>query len=150
MGKRGPQPTPTNLRVLRGGKRKLNKDEPVPTASDVSPPDWLREEAVEVWNRLAPDLKRKKILTAWDVDAFAVFCDAVVQHREATKFVTNAGVMVRGRKEAAVKNPALQVVRDSAQVIRAFAQEFGLTPSARSSIKMPNDAGDDEADRLLS
>ena len=150
MGKRGPRPTPTNLRVIRGDKRKPNKDEPVPPSGDVRPPDWLRPEAVEVWNRLAPDLIRKKLLTPWDVDAFAVLCNAIIQHQEATKFVTNAGVMVRGRKEAVVKNPAVQLVRDSAQIIRAYAQEFGLTPSARSSIKMPNEPGDDEADRLLS
>ncbi|MGH3834697.1 MAG: P27 family phage terminase small subunit [Pseudonocardiaceae bacterium] len=34
-----------------------------------------------------------------------------------------------------VRNPALQIQRDAAQTIRAFAQEFGLTPSARSSVR---------------
>jgi phage terminase small subunit len=39
----------------------------------------------------------------------------------------------------------LQVQRDSAQVIRAFAHEFGLTPSARARIevKTDQDAGQD-------
>jgi hypothetical protein len=39
----------------------------------------------------------------------------------------------RGMHGNLVKNPALQVQRDSAQLIRQFAQEFGLTPSCAST-----------------
>ena len=43
-----------------------------------------------------------------------------------------------------VKNPLHQIVRDNADLIRAFARELGFTPSARSAltaIKEP-DEGD--------
>jgi phage terminase small subunit len=48
------------------------------------------------------------------------------------------------------KHPALQIVRDQAQIVRAFAQEFGLTPSARSGIELPKGEPFDDARGLLS
>lgn len=149
MGKRGPRPTPTELRVVRGDRPdRINHDTPTPPSSDVIRPDWLSDQAAEVWDRLAPDLQRKGLLTSWDVDSFAVLCDAIVQYRAASKLVTQAGVMIKGRKDAVVKNPAMQLVRDSSQTIRAFAQEFGMTPSARSEITSPSRRGS-HADDLL-
>lgn len=137
MGKAGPRPKPTNLRVLHGDRKdRINTNEPVPPSKRVAMPAHLSPGAKSVWKRLAPELARKGLLTAWDRDVFAVFCEAVVHHREACE-LARRGVLVKGQKGEAVKNPALQIVRDSAQTIRAFAQEFGLSPSARSGITMP-------------
>ncbi len=122
----------------------------MPSTGEVKPPEWLRPEAVEVWERLAPDLVRKGLLTPWDVDTFAILCDAIVQYKEASAFVAKSSVLIRGRKDALVKNPAMQLERDLAQLVRAYSHEFGLTPSARAAIKTPEQPGDDEADRLLS
>ena len=36
-----------------------------------------------------------------------------------------------------VKNPALQVARDSAGVIRSYGSEFGLTPYTRMQLGLP-------------
>src|ERR687895_2396251 len=119
MGKRRPAPKPTNLRILHGEKRyRINQSEPKPPVQSVDCPEHLSDEAKEVWNRLAPDLRRKGLLTTWDSDAFAVYCEAVIQHRRASSLVESGGILVKS-----VKNPALQVVRDMAQTIRAYAQE---------------------------
>lgn len=151
MGKRGPTSKPTNLRVLHGDRKdRINTNEPVPSVEEVVCPDWLQPEAQDVWDRLAPDLEAKGLLTSWDVDTFAVLCDAIVQYRQASRLVTAGGVLVKGRRDAAVKNPAMQIVRDTAQTIRAYAQEFGLTPSARSSISLPNPGNGLGAERQLS
>jgi P27 family predicted phage terminase small subunit len=47
-----------------------------------------------------------------------------------------------------VKNPWLQIQKESAAIVRAFASEFGLTPSSRTriSVKPPDD---DDLARLL-
>ena len=46
--------------------------------------------------------------------------------------------MVPGQKSGTrVKNPAIQIVRDSAGVIRAYGSEFGLTPYTRMQLGLP-------------
>jgi len=153
MGKRGPAPAPTKLKIIKGEKSsRINKNEPKPTPPLEAPEplDWLSEGARDVWLAIVPELHAKGLFTTWDVEPFAVFCEAVVHHREACRTVDGSAILVRGDKGNFVKNPALQIVRDSAQTIRAFAQEFGLTPSARSGIQLPPTAEYDEARRLLS
>jgi P27 family predicted phage terminase small subunit len=49
-------------------------------------------------------------------------------------------ILVKGLHGNLVRNPALQIQRDTAQTIRSFAQEFGLSPSARTAIRS-RDAG---------
>ena len=126
----GRPPTPAALRVLKGDRaaRVALENEPQPEPSDVpKPPGWLPVDAKRVWRRLAPELHAQAVLTTWDTDALAVYCTAVIHHREACLRVAEEGVMV-----GAVKNPALQVARDCSSIIRAFATEFGLTPIARA------------------
>jgi P27 family predicted phage terminase small subunit len=93
---------------------------------------------------MAPELHRRGLLTEWDREAFIVLCEAVAQHKQACELVSGTNVLIKGYRSQLVKNPALQVVRDTSQTIRAYAQEFGLTPSARSSISIEgaNDAAD--------
>jgi P27 family predicted phage terminase small subunit len=152
MGKHGPPPAPTSLKLLKGEKKsRITKNEPKPSAprTPLVPP-WLSPEAKVVWRSLAADMFKKSVLTNWDREAFAVFCEAVVHHRKACERIDGSAILVRGDKGKMVKNPALQVARDTAQTIRAFAQEFGLTPSSRSGIELPPTADFDEARRLLS
>jgi P27 family predicted phage terminase small subunit len=132
------RPRPTPLKVIEGnpGKRSLNRREPVPDPTLPACPEWLSPEGAQVWERLAPQLHARKVLSDWDAECFAVFCDAVVQHRRARELI-GAALLVKGRRDGLVTNPAWRIYRDSAALIRSFAQEFGLTPSARSGIELP-------------
>lgn len=162
MGKRGPRSKPTALKVLDGARPdRINTSEPVPGQGDVKPPTWLvelanisqpagGETALDVWNRLAPDLVDKGVLTPWDVDAFAVWCDAVVRHREAVAEITQHGVMVIGQKGERVKNPAVQIARDYADTMTRIGARFGLTPSDRADLKIERGEQHGGAERFLS
>jgi P27 family predicted phage terminase small subunit len=55
-------------------------------------------------------------------------------------------VLVEGRRDGLVSNPAVRVQRDSAQLIRQLASELGLTPSSRSRLTVQEDDGDDFLD----
>jgi P27 family predicted phage terminase small subunit len=153
VGKRGPAPTPTRLRVLKGDRpHRINGQEPAPPTSLVEPPASLSEAALVEWNRYAPSLIKAGLLTLWDAPTFAMLCTAIVMHRDAAAKVDGLGeggaslILVMGPNGQTVKNPALQVVRDQALLVRALAQEFGMTPSARSALKLgvsKSDAGED-------
>lgn len=155
MGARGPKPAPTALKVLRGDRpSRINRGEPVPGEGDVVRPGWLAgvSGARAVWDRLAPDLQRRGVLTAWDVDAFAAFCVAVVRHRAAVELVERDGLMIDGARGGRVRNPAVQMERDYADQVKSGAARFGLTPADRSSVKAAPAAPADPrgAERFLS
>lgn len=148
MGKRGPAKTPTALAVIRGETRpsRVNLNAPDPPATVATPPEYLDLDALGVWHRLAPSLIARGVLTPWDADAFAAYCTAVVHHRRAVLEVNKGGVMVgSGRNRA--KHPALQVARDQAALMVTIGGRFGLTPSDRSGIHLPD--GDTSGDGLL-
>lgn len=138
MGKRGPRSRPTALKLLHGESRpgRLNDDEPAPRPNGPVKPAGLSDEVSEVWDRVVAELAGMDLAFNADVDAIRCYCEAVVQHARACEVLAKTSVLVRGQMPGStVRNPALQIQRDQAALIRAFAQELGLTPSARTSIR---------------
>lgn len=137
MGKRGPAGKPTALRLLDGDhhKSRFNPDEPVPDSALPECPAVASEEVRAVWDYTVRELDAMGLAFAADRDALVCYCEAVVTHRRACAVMAKSAILIKGLHGGMVRNPALQIQRDSAAAIRAFAQEFGLTPSARSSIR---------------
>jgi P27 family predicted phage terminase small subunit len=75
------------------------------------------------------------VITAADHDALRCYCEAVARYEQAARLLVSSGPLVRGaRSGELVKNPLHQIVRDNADLIRLYARELGLTPSARSGL----------------
>lgn len=158
MGRRGPAKTPTELALVRGERKdRINTDEPKPSKLEVAPPDWLDEEALEVWDQLAPDLKAKGVLTSWDVEAFASWCDVVVRRRSAVEHLRSQGEVIElpvynkngemtGTRMA--KNPWTFVLNEADAQMQKYAARFGLTPSDRASLSIGGDRRDADDDLL--
>jgi P27 family predicted phage terminase small subunit len=147
MGKRGPAQRPTALKLLHGERHldRINTDEPVPRDALPEEPDDLAEEVAQVWRKVIKELATMGLAFASDTPSIVAYCEAVAVHRRASWAVHEYGVLIQGRGADAgrlVRNPAVQQQRDAAMTLLRFAQEFGLTPSARASIK----AGDAGAD----
>jgi P27 family predicted phage terminase small subunit len=151
MSKRGARPKPTALRILHGDRRdRINTREPrVPTPSK-TPPVFadMTKAGKDVWRRLAPKLHRVGVLTEVDRDAFRGYCEAVARRDQAAPLLA-AGLLIRGRDGNLVTNPAWRIYRDADAAVRKWASEFGLTPSSRSSITMPDEGSEDDLARLL-
>jgi P27 family predicted phage terminase small subunit len=145
MGKRGPAPTPTKLKLLRGnpGRRPI-RDEPQPTGLPVLP-EGMSTAARAVWDRIIRDYEATGVLTGVDADALRVYCEAVVRYEHAAQLLEKSGPLVKGAERRGgelVKNPLHQIVRDNAELVRAFARELGFTPSARSALSEVKPKGD--------
>jgi P27 family predicted phage terminase small subunit len=69
-----------------------------------------------------------------------------VNYQKATEVVDQDGILVEGRRDGLVSNPAVRIQRDAATLIRMLASELGLTPSSRSRLSAGND---DAADNIL-
>lgn len=158
MGKRGPVKRPTHLAVLHGERKdRVNADEPVAPTGLPDPPDEMADDVRDVWDYTLTQLSTMKLATPADRDLLRAYCEAVVTHRKASALIAASNVLIRAQSRTPgqasyVKNPAVQIQRDAAMVMRALAREFGLTPSARSDIHMNagGNSGDGDPARLLS
>ena len=138
MGGRGRTPRPTHLKALEGVKEyRLNRDEPIPSEGQVVPPVPLPSDAQAVWNRLAPDMVDRRVLTAWDVDMFSVFCRSVALFSRAAAEVERSGLFVNGSvKNTQVVSPNVRVMVMTADMMRSIGQRFGLTPGDRATLRI--------------
>src|SRR5215471_19294 len=151
MGKRGPAPTPTRLRVLRGETKpsRVNRNEPQPRAALPQPPPNADELTLVEWHRVVAELDHMGLGFAADQDAIYAYVCAVIEHRRATKLIANTGILLNSDGRA-VRNPAVLVARDSAAILLRFARELGLTPSARVNFAGTQAEEPDASARLLS
>ncbi len=144
MGRRGPPPKPTALKLLAGnpGKRPLNTREPRPAKTAPRCPGWLGAEAKAVWKRLVPDLRRMGVLTVVDGEALASFCQTYVRWREAEDFLDKHGSVYpirdeRGQVRCMQQFPQVSIARNLILILKSFYGEFGMTPAARTRIELP-------------
>jgi P27 family predicted phage terminase small subunit len=87
-----------------------------------------------------------KVLTVVDADALAAYCHTYVRWRDAEDFLSKHGMVYpirddQGRVKCMQQWPQVSIARNLLLVLRAYQQEFGLTPAARARIVI---AGEDE------
>jgi P27 family predicted phage terminase small subunit len=141
------------LKLVEGnrGKRALNQQEPDPDyLQDLTPPAWLPDGAKVVWDQLAPQLTRSKLLTVVDVHALEMGCVAIANYRMATeqagaRLVINVakdgGEIAQDDDEPGATaarggalNPWLIIQSMAYKQAMAVLREFGATPAARSRV----------------
>jgi P27 family predicted phage terminase small subunit len=140
MGKRGPKPQPTALRLLRGnpGKRPLNEAEPKFDLTNTRPPKGLSKEGRKKWRDLVGRLVKKGLFTDADRDLLHNYVIAHERWYEAERRIsiagptaehtdTNGNIVMRRR-------PEVDISRIYQTQMYKIASEFGMSPSSRSRI----------------
>ena len=154
MATRGRKPKPTALKVLEGnpGKRPLNKNEPQPERKAPRCPSWLEPEAKKEWKRMAKTLEAIGVLTQVDKAAFAGYCQAYARWREAEEFLSKHGTIFKTPSGYIQQVPQVAIARNYLQIMKDFCSEFGLTPAARTRIRVDTESAtsDDPMETLLS
>lgn len=149
MTKPGRKPLPTNVKKLRGTLRKdrTNPAEPKVRAGTPRPPKWLTGDARAEWRRIVPQLARAGLLTTLDRAVLVGYCTAWGDLCEATRVVQEQGTTYVSPRGMLVLHPELRRIEKARAALRAFAAEFGLSPSARSRVGAnPPPAEGDQAD----
>ncbi len=141
MGKRGPRPTPTKLKLLRGnpGRRSINHSASEPPADGITMPPHLGPIAAQRWDQLLPMLQAVKVMTRADVEALARYCDTYewwlavrekLKREGDTYPILNDG----GQVKYVAQRPEVSIAHKLSQQLRQLEQDFGLNPSARSGL----------------
>ena len=141
MGKRGPRPEPTIIKIAKGnpGKRALNQSEPKPPSDDIKPPSWVTGVSLEKWEEVVPKLVGMGVMTNADIDTIVRYC---TMHEGYVKYLDQVrrglDVLVIRDDKGKVKymqiTPAATMLSKLSASMLRIEQEFGLTPSSRSGI----------------
>jgi P27 family predicted phage terminase small subunit len=157
-GSGGNNRRPNHLKVLEGAEEaRINRHEPIPAAVDsLAPPVKLSDSEQAVWDRLVPDLVAKKVMTAWDSDAFVSVCRAVALREECWRRMHDPadpdyGLTAQGSAGGVIPNPLFRILARCNDDLARFGSRFGLTPADRAALKIEPDEGPSAgAERLLS
>lgn len=151
MGRRGPPPKPTHLRLVEGDPgRKLSsrKHEPQPRRRAPRCPQWLSEEARKAWREIVPELQRIGVLTVIDGQALVRYCVAHARWVEAEEWIEENGLQVEIRTKKGTiaygEAPYVGIADKYGKVANRLATEFGLTPASRTRIHAPPPSDDDD------
>jgi P27 family predicted phage terminase small subunit len=140
---RGTKPMPAQLKLLRGnpGKRPISEGLRPEQAADVpDPPVFITGYAADEWWCVATELHRLGVLSKVDSSTLAAYCFAYAQWRDAVELLAGMqndparGMVIRSQYGGAVENPLIAIARRAAHDMIRYANEFGLTPAARSRI----------------
>lgn len=144
MAPRGRKPTPTHLKLIKGnpGRRALNELEAKPNLELPTPPPELTDDAKVEWGRISEELYRVGLLSKIDRGALAACCQAygrammaerALARMAAADPVTN-GLLIKTTNGNAIQNPLIGTARRAWADYVRYANEFGMTPSARSRV----------------
>jgi len=144
MGERGPLPVPYARRrnTRRGAGRHVDVLAP-------EMPPGLSDEGQAEWQRIVPELEAMGLLTTVDRGVLVRYCQAWADWVTANERLAASGMLIRGRRDALVRNPLWLLRNDAEAVLSDLGKQLGLTPAARlrQDIKhdMPEEEGDDTA-----
>lgn len=144
--KPGPKPKPTADKEMRGnpGKRSLNANEPRPPVARPSAPLWLSDAAKLVWAEYVDQLADVGLMTYLDVGALAAYCVTYARWQEAEQALRRMGAndpathgyVIKTSNKNFIQNPLLNVANAARDSWLKLAEQFGMTPSARSRLEV--------------
>lgn len=148
---RGRKPKPTAKKKLEGnpGKRQLNKREPKPKVSANITPAQIDAGMRSFTDLYLPQLQAMQIFTDADLAAFELMSVHYAMAWRAAEIVQSQGIVLTDKFGQLHKHPALQILRDNSALFKAYAAEFGMTPSARSRIQVPLPVAADQLEMEL-
>lgn len=152
MSERGPSPTPTALKVIRGnpGKRPLNDAEPQPIEGPPPMPAMSAEMQAE-WDYITGQLQRmgRGMLRQSDQALLFAYCEAMAEVVYCVKQLEKCPRLIETDKGNWVQNPLVGIKNKAVQRLIALAGHFGLSPAARTRIKAEESGKKDEFEAFL-
>lgn len=145
----GRKPQASALKEASGAFKKdpqrRNLDEPTPVVGRPPMPAPIAEDEIarDCWNRVCDELQSMRVLTKADYAILEIYCMDYSQYRWLSQLVRDGSVREIGAKGTVVTSPEAQQVHKYADRMLKALAELGLTPSARTKIKVVTSKDDD-------
>jgi P27 family predicted phage terminase small subunit len=130
------------LKLVTGnrGRRPLNENEPKFENALPIVPEHLSDEAKVEWGRIANELHEAGMLTRLDRAGLAAYCQAYADWVDAERNLKAYGKVLK-YPSGPQQSPYLAMRNKALELMLKFGAEFGMTPSSRSRVSVPADAG---------
>ena len=147
----GRRPQPTALRRAAGnpGKRARNHDEPVPPPGIPNCPRHLSATANTEWRRLVRSLYDMGVVTTVYRAALAAYCQVWGRWVEVEERLKKTPLLLKTPSGYIQQSPWLAVANRPMELIGKFMAELGITPAARSRIRVSPDALSDPGPSII-
>ena len=151
----GPQPLPTNLKLLKGVKPyRINHNEPKPRVASANlPSGWGVQMSVAAkgfWKRNAKKLVELGLLTELDLNAFRVLCEIWADWVSIRRLLKKSGMIyetTNAAKEKVFKQrPEVNLSIDMGKQLNSYLSLFGMAPAPRSKISAESPLNLDDED----
>ncbi|WP_166163133.1 phage terminase small subunit P27 family [Chelativorans oligotrophicus] len=152
MGRRGPKPEPASIKKQKGSSRRpigedASPDEEKKTLAEtpaILPPEWMKQDALKVWERLAPRLIGQKLLFQIDAETFGRYCRNFARWLKMQEILDTEGETYEsesphGKYKRA--HPAYVIADRLERQLTAAEANFGLNPAERQRIFAARAAG---------
>lgn len=139
---RGRRPKPILLKVLSGnpGGRRLNKSALSGWPALRDPPDWLNADERAIWHEIVEDAP-SGLFKSVDGGVLAVLaCSIACCRALEVQLRGQPWTVPTGYDGSCKANPLVGILRKERQIIIKFCAELGLTPAARSRLRITPDA----------
>ena len=87
-------------------------------------PKWLELEAKREWKRLAKKMEELGILPEVNMIAFAGYCQAYARWKEADKFISRHGTIMKTSRGDWQTAPQVSLAQIYSKVMTKFGEEF--------------------------
>jgi len=134
---RGRPATPAQSKVIAGNFRKdRHSHGPKVPLGAPKCPVWLPKAAKKHWKEIAELLEQHGLVSMLDGGPLAAYCDSLGKFEEVTRRLASIEETLDETPQGYQVQSALFTVRNKLweQVLKG-AQEFGMTPAARSKVK---------------
>ena len=136
--KRGPKPTPTALKLVKGdaGHRGIPQNEPTPPTTMPDPPGYLPEVAAAEWRRIVPQLSALDLMSDLDIEALAAYCACCADEQEAMAKQAGKPIVYKTTNGNLMPSPFVSIIRQARADKVRYGSAFGMTPSARVGMEV--------------
>ena len=143
MSNAGRPPKSLQEKIMGGSRIRSDRDEDAQVANaavDLGLPPcpiWLNAKAKKHWDMLGPKLVQAGLLAVVDGDVFGLHCDNMAVYETVMEKLVDIDSWVSKTPNGFEVQAAWLQIRNKVQeqIIRT-AREFGLTPAARSNVKI--------------
>ena len=132
---------PTQLKVLQGGRirddRDALKQQAQPELGMPNCPEWLDAKMRKKWHKIGPELVALGLLSIIDGDIFGSYVETATRYGEVCEKLDSIEKCTATTPNGFEVQSALVSIRNTLQKqLVTLSREFGMSPSARSSIKV--------------